>query len=170
MSQTIIIQQTENKLIVTETETQLIIQEQPSTLVLEEQGTQGPAGQGVPMGGTTNQALTKNSNTDFDTEWTTIDKAFVGLGNVDNTSDLNKPISTATQAALNGKQPTGNYITALTGDVTAAGPGSAAATLANSGVTSGTYVVTGATIDSKGRVTAATDNYYLTIVNALIFG
>lgn len=31
-------------------------------------------------------------------------KADVGLGNVDNTSDANKPISTATQAALNGKQ------------------------------------------------------------------
>lgn len=28
----------------------------------------------------------------------------VGLGNVDNTSDVNKPISTATQMALNGKQ------------------------------------------------------------------
>lgn len=30
-------------------------------------------------------------------------KADVGLGNVDNTSDLNKPISTAVQTALNGK-------------------------------------------------------------------
>ena len=30
-------------------------------------------------------------------------KSEVGLGNVDNTSDLNKPISTATQNALNGK-------------------------------------------------------------------
>jgi hypothetical protein len=30
----------------------------------------------------------------------------VGLGNVDNTSDANKPISTATQTALNGKEPT----------------------------------------------------------------
>ena len=30
----------------------------------------------------------------------------VGLGNVDDTSDLNKPISTATQAALNAKQNT----------------------------------------------------------------
>lgn len=30
-------------------------------------------------------------------------KSSVGLGNVDNTSDLNKPISTATQSALNGK-------------------------------------------------------------------
>lgn len=34
-----------------------------------------------------------------------------------------------------GKQPTGNYITALTGDVTASGPGSAAATIANNTVT-----------------------------------
>ncbi len=42
--------------------------------------------------------------------------------------------------------------------------------MANSGVTAGSYLVTGATIDSKGRVTAAQDNYYLTIVNAIIFG
>lgn len=35
-----------------------------------------------------------------------VTKAQVGLGNVDNTSDLDKPISTATQAALNGKQDT----------------------------------------------------------------
>ena len=34
----------------------------------------------------------------------TLAKGDVGLGNVDNTSDANKPISTATQAALNGKQ------------------------------------------------------------------
>lgn len=35
-----------------------------------------------------------------------ITKSDVGLGNVDNTSDLNKPISTATQTALNAKQDT----------------------------------------------------------------
>lgn len=33
----------------------------------------------------------------------------VGLGNVDNTSDLNKPISTATQTALDGKAPLEDY-------------------------------------------------------------
>lgn len=33
----------------------------------------------------------------------TLDKTDVSLGNVDNTADLNKPISTATQAALDGK-------------------------------------------------------------------
>ena len=35
-----------------------------------------------------------------------VTKSQVGLGNVDNTSDLNKPISTATQTALNGKANT----------------------------------------------------------------
>lgn len=34
----------------------------------------------------------------------TLSKTDVGLGNVDNTSDANKPVSTATQAALNLKQ------------------------------------------------------------------
>lgn len=38
-----------------------------------------------------------------DKTWQTLDKTAVGLSNVDNTSDLNKPISTATQTALNSK-------------------------------------------------------------------
>jgi hypothetical protein len=38
-----------------------------------------------------------------DKSWQTLDKTAVGLGNVDNTSDTNKPISTATQTALNLK-------------------------------------------------------------------
>ena len=36
----------------------------------------------------------------------TLSKSDIGLGNVDNTSDLNKPVSTATQTALNAKQGT----------------------------------------------------------------
>ena len=35
-----------------------------------------------------------------------LDKSDVALGNVDNTSDVDKPISTATQTALNAKQDT----------------------------------------------------------------
>lgn len=42
----------------------------------------------------------------------TLAKADVGLGNVDNTSDLNKPVSTATQTALDGKANTSHTHTA----------------------------------------------------------
>ena len=41
-------------------------------------------------------------------------KADIGLGNVDNTSDLNKPISTATQNELNLKENSSNKVTDLT--------------------------------------------------------
>jgi hypothetical protein len=41
----------------------------------------------------------------------TIDKASMGLDQVNNTSDVNKPISTATQTALNGKEDVSNKST-----------------------------------------------------------
>lgn len=44
-------------------------------------------------------------------------------------------LSSADWNTFNGKQPAGNYITALTGEVTATGPGSVAATISNSAVT-----------------------------------
>jgi hypothetical protein len=56
------------------------------------------------------------------------------------------------QSQINGKQATGNYITSLTGDVTASGPGASAATLANSGVTAGTYNLL--TVNTKGLATS----------------
>jgi hypothetical protein len=42
-------------------------------------------------------------------------KSDVGLSNVDNTSDANKPVSTATQAALDGKQPLDSDLTTIAG-------------------------------------------------------
>lgn len=69
-------------------------------------GATGDTGAGVAAGGTANQALTKINSTDYNTQWSTVDKTFVGLGNVDNTSDASKPISTATQTALDGKATT----------------------------------------------------------------
>ena len=64
-------------------------------------GTNGTNGQGVIPGGTTYQVLAKTSGTDYATQWKTIDKTAVGLPNVDNTTDLAKPVSTATQSAIN---------------------------------------------------------------------
>lgn len=43
-----------------------------------------------------------------DKTWQTLNKATVGLSDVDNTSDTSKPVSTATQTALNGKSDTGH--------------------------------------------------------------
>jgi hypothetical protein len=56
-----------------------------------------------------------------DKSFQTLDKAAVGLSNVDNTSDANKPVSTATQTALDGKQATitGAATTIDTEDLTA---------------------------------------------------
>ena len=69
--------------------------------------------------------------------------------------------STSTTGALsstdwntfNGKQPAGNYITALTGDGTASGPGSAVLTLATV-ATPGTFPKV--TFNAKGLVTSGT--------------
>jgi hypothetical protein len=48
-----------------------------------------------------------------------IDKAMIGLGSVDNTSDANKPISTATQTALDLKANTAD-LTSITGNASTA--------------------------------------------------
>lgn len=62
---------------------------------------------------------------------------------------------------LAGKQPTGNYITALTGDGAASGPGSSAFTLTSiiAGATKGAADKSlTLTYDAKGRITAAVEN------------
>lgn len=89
-------------------------------------GSSGPRGIGVPAGGTTGQVLAKTSNEDYNTQWVDqsssgggsvtsvnsktgvviLTKDDIGLSNVDNTSDASKPISTATQTALDAKQDT----------------------------------------------------------------
>jgi len=50
--------------------------------------------------------ITATTSADYyrgDKTFATLNKAAVGLGNVDNTSDTNKPVSTATQTALDAK-------------------------------------------------------------------
>lgn len=58
------------------------------------------------------------------------------------------------QTQIDSKQATGNYITALTGDVTASGPGSVAATLATVNSAPGSTTISSITTNGKGLVTA----------------
>ena len=70
------------------------------------------------------------------------------LGYLDATSSI--------QTQLNGKQATGNYITALTGDATATGPGSVPITLATVNASPGTTTLSTITTNGKGLVTSNT--------------
>jgi hypothetical protein len=80
----------------------------------------------------------------------TVTKSDVGLGNADNTSDVNKPVSTAQQAALDAKAALSHShaesdVTNLTTDL-------AAKVAANGAITGATK--TKVTYDAKGLVTA----------------
>lgn len=66
----------------------------------------------ITLGDNTIAPLTSASEIPVD-KVTGLTKASVGLGNVDNTSDANKPISTATQTALDAKQDISNLVTTI---------------------------------------------------------
>jgi hypothetical protein len=92
-----------------------------------------------------------------DKSWQTLSKTAVGLANVDNTSDINKPISTATQTALNAKAPLASPT--FTGTVTvpapSAGTDAATKTYVDSAVAGST--APDATTSSKGIIQLAGD-------------
>jgi hypothetical protein len=71
-------------------------------------------------------------------------------------------LSSADWTTFNGKQAAGNYITDLTGDVAASGPGSAAATLATVNANTGSFgsstSIPNFTVNGKGLITAAGGN------------
>lgn len=66
-------------------------------------------------------------------------------------------LTSADHTTFSNKQPAGNYITALTGDVTATGPGSVAATLATVNSNVGSYTNANITVNAKGLITAASN-------------
>jgi hypothetical protein len=71
-------------------------------------------------------------------------------------------LTSANFTTFNGKQAAGSYITALTGDGTASGPGSAALTLAtvnsNVGPFGSSTSIPSFTVNAKGLITAASGN------------
>ena len=66
-------------------------------------------------------------------------------------------ITSNIQTQIDGKQATGNYITALTGDISASGPGSAVSTLAIVNGNIGSFIKANITVNDKGLITAASN-------------
>lgn len=94
----------------------------------------------------------------------TVQQALDDVALASNTASATKTgvLSSTDWNTFNNKQPAGSYITDLTGDVTASGPGSAAATLAtvnsNVGSFGSSTSIPSFTVNAKGLLTAASGN------------
>jgi hypothetical protein len=121
-----------------------------------------PAADGVTSVNTLTGAvvLTQGNLTDVGTDGITVTNgtnAVWGTGTSISqhvaTASFNGYLSSTDWSTFNGKQAAGSYITALTGDGTATGPGSVVFTLATVNSNIGTFA--SSTVNAKGLVTAA---------------
>lgn len=87
---------------------------------------------------------------------TVFTKSTVGLGNVDNTSDLLKPLSNATVNALLGKfnVPIGTTLQYIRGDGSLATFPSSSGTVTSVGLSSTDFTVSGSPVTTSGNITA----------------
>lgn len=114
----------------------------------------------VFFSGMSNGDLLKYNSSTFKWNNAGITKTDVGLGNVDNTSDANKPISTSTQTALSGKAATNHtHVAADIGTLTLtqAIPGTRFVCPWNSGTSKWTY----SGIGLNARPSSRTDIFFV---------
>jgi parallel beta-helix repeat protein len=97
-----------------------------------------------------------------DKTFQTLDKTAVGLANVDNTSDLNKPISTATQTGLDAKANIAGQV--FTGNIQTPQINTSKQTLTPTGTTQSINWNNGSIIDLV--LSSATGNVTLTLLNS----
>jgi len=140
----------------------------PSIILTVTQQSGIMAGTGITainsLTGAVQTMVTSTSGTDF---------AIVSSGtshsfNLPTASATNRgALSSSDWTIFNSKQASGNYITALTGDVTAAGPGSVAATIANNAVTYGKIQAVSTTSKLLGSSSTTTPVQEITIGTGL---
>lgn len=102
-----------------------------------------------------------NAETTYRTGNVNITATNIGLGNVDNTSDAEKPISTATQTALDGKQAT------ITGAATTITDNNLTANMALISNSSGKVAVSSVTSTELGYLDGVTSNIQTQLNNKL---
>jgi hypothetical protein len=88
------------------------------SILVQQSGTGSPTA--LAIGNNTLVGRLSGGGSDIDDLSTSEVRTLLSINNVDNTSDLNKPISTATQTALNGKQPLATVLTNTTASFTTA--------------------------------------------------